>query len=125
MKLHSDKTLICMEGPLFSTRAESIMYRSWGGDIINMSVLPESKLAREAEIHYQMVCMSTDYDSWKEHEESVTVEMVIANLHKNAENAKRLLKVLIPLLGNSEDNSLHRTAMNSIITAPEKEIPNK
>ncbi|KAJ3079365.1 hypothetical protein HK102_003833 [Quaeritorhiza haematococci] len=93
---HRNKTLVCMEGPAFSTRAESHMYRSWGCDIINMSVLPESKLAREAEIAYQMVCMSTDYDCWKENHEDVTVEYVISNLHKNSENAKKLLLAVIP-----------------------------
>jgi 5'-methylthioadenosine phosphorylase len=125
MKIHTKKTLICMEGPLFSTRAESKMYRSLGGDIINMSVLPEAKLAREAEIAYQMVCMSTDYDSWKEHEEAVTVEMVIANLNKNAENAKKLLKALIPLLGNGDDLSLRGSAKFSIVTSPEKRDPKR
>lgn len=123
MKLHTNKTLVCMEGPLFSTRAESHMYRSWGADIINMSVLPESKLAREAEIAYQMVCMSTDYDCWKEDEEHVTVEMVIANLTKNAENAKKLLSALIPSLGNGDDLSLIGSTKFSIITSPEKRNP--
>ncbi|PJE04907.1 MAG: S-methyl-5'-thioadenosine phosphorylase [Leptospira sp.] len=123
MKLHTNKTLVCMEGPLFSTRAESHMYRAWGADIINMSVLPESKLAREAEIAYQMVCMSTDYDCWKEDEEHVTVEMVIANLTKNAENAKKLLSALIPSLGNGDDLSLIGSTKFSIITSPEKRNP--
>lgn len=123
LKIHLDKTLICMEGPLFSTRAESKMYRELGGDIINMSVLPEAKLAREAEIHYQMVCMSTDYDSWKDHEEGVTVEMVLDYLHKNAETAKKLIAQLIPKLGRSEDKSLLGTAKYSIITSPEKRNP--
>ncbi|NCN10386.1 MAG: S-methyl-5'-thioadenosine phosphorylase [Leptospira sp.] len=123
MKIHMDKTLVCMEGPLFSTRAESHMYRAWGADIINMSVLPESKLAREAEIAYQMVCMSTDYDCWREDEEHVTVEMVIANLTKNAENAKKLLSALIPSLGNGDDYSLVGSTKFSILTAPEKRNP--
>jgi len=92
---HRDRTLICMEGPAFSTRAESLMYRQWGADIINMSVLPEAKLAREAEISYQMVCMSTDYDCWKIEEEPVTVEMVISNLNANAQNARKLVMELI------------------------------
>lgn len=119
IKIHKDKTLICMEGPAFSTRAESHLYRSWGADIINMSVLPEAKLAREAEISYQMVCMATDYDCWKEDEEAVHVEMVIENLHANAENAKKLLKAIIPDiidLPNPYKNSIH----GSIITAKEK-----
>lgn len=123
MKLHKDKTLICMEGPLFSTRAESHMYRSWGADIINMTVLPEAKLAREAEIAYQMVCMSTDYDCWKEDEEHVTVEMVIQNLTKNAEKAKSLLSAMIPMLGNGDDLSLKGSTKFSLITSPEKRNP--
>lgn len=120
IKMHTGKTLICMEGPLFSTRAESKMYRMIGGDIINMSVLPEAKLAREAEIAYQMVCMSTDYDSWKEHEEPVTVEMVIANLTHNNATAKKLIADLIPLLGNGDDLSLDGTSKYSIFTNPTK-----
>lgn len=84
-----------MEGPQFSTRAESKLYRSWGGSIINMSVLPEAKLAREAEIAYQMICMSTDYDSWNESEEPVTVETVVGNLKANSANACKLAAKLI------------------------------
>jgi 5'-methylthioadenosine phosphorylase len=125
MKLHTKKTLICMEGPLFSTRAESHMYRSWGADIINMSVLPEAKLAREAEIAYQMVCMSTDYDCWKEDEEHVTLEMVIKNLNQNANTAKKLLADLIPVLGNGDDLSLKGSTKYSIVTAPEKRNPDQ
>lgn len=123
LQIHQNKTLICMEGPLFSTRAESHMYRSWGGDIINTSVLPEAKLAREAEIAYQMICMSTDYDCWRENEEAVTAEMVMANLGKNAENAKKLLNSLIPDLGNGDDLSLKNSTKYSIITAPERRNP--
>ncbi|PJZ69993.1 S-methyl-5'-thioadenosine phosphorylase [Leptospira perolatii] len=123
LPLHEDKTLVCMEGPLFSTRAESHMYRSWGADIINMTVLPEAKLAREAEIAYQMVCMATDYDCWRESEEAVTVEMVIANLSKNAETAKKLLAAMIPSLGNGDDLSLKQSTKFSLITAPERRNP--
>lgn len=90
-----DLTIICMEGPQFSTRAESRLYRSWGGSVINMSVLPEAKLAREAEIAYQMICMSTDYDSWNESEEPVTVETVVGNLKANSANACKLAAKLI------------------------------
>lgn len=125
IKIHTNKTIVCIEGPLFSTRAESKMYRMLGGDVINMSVIPEAKLAREAEIAYQMVCMSTDYDSWKEDEEAVTVEMVVANLKKNGENAKKLLQELIPFLGNGDDLSLQGKTKSSIITSPEKRNPQK
>ena len=114
---HRDRTLICMEGPAFSTRAESLMYRQWGADIINMSVLPEAKLAREAEISYQMVCMSTDYDCWKVEEEPVTVEMVIGNLHANAENAHKLVKELIGP-ASQLPNPFKGTSSAAVITSP-------
>ncbi len=123
LSIHENKTLICMEGPLFSTRAESHLYRSWGADIINMSVLPEAKLAREAEIAYHMVCMSTDYDCWRENEEAVTAELVMANLGKNADTAKKLLTALIPDLGNGDDLTLKNSTKYSIITAPERRNP--
>ncbi|SAL96656.1 hypothetical protein [Absidia glauca] len=97
-KLHQNKTAVCMEGPQFSTRAESHMYRSWGADIINMSALPEAKLAREAEIAYQMVCMSTDYDCWRVEEEAVTVETVMQNMVNNSANARKLLNAVLPEL---------------------------
>lgn len=83
-----------MEGPQFSTRAESHMYRAWGGSIINMSALPESKLAREAEIAYQMICMATDYDCWHSSED-VDVAMVMANMGANGDNAKRLVGTVL------------------------------
>ncbi|KAJ3273587.1 hypothetical protein HDV01_004354 [Terramyces sp. JEL0728] len=124
---HRNKTLVCMEGPQFSTRAESHMYRSWGADIINMSVLPEAKLAREAEIAYQMVCMSTDYDCWKETEEAVSVEAVIANLTGNADFARKLLSSVIPVLAEKLEKNqvksvldLQGSALNSLMTAPGK-----
>lgn len=103
-KLHSkategkDLTLVCMEGPAFSTRAESWLYRSWNGSVINMSAVPESKLAKEAEISYQMICMSTDYDAWKEEEEPVTVETVVGNLKANSANAHKLIEAVIEKL---------------------------
>lgn len=93
-----DLTIICMEGPQFSTRAESKLYRSWGGSVINMSVLPEAKLAREAEISYQMICMSTDYDSWNESEEPVTVETIVGNLKANLANASKVAAKLVEVV---------------------------
>ncbi|KIP07560.1 hypothetical protein PHLGIDRAFT_127582 [Phlebiopsis gigantea 11061_1 CR5-6] len=82
--LHTDKCVVCMEGPQFSTRAESKMYRAWGGDIINMSVLPEAKLAREAELGYALIATATDYDSWRENEDAVTSADVFKVLQTNA-----------------------------------------
>ncbi|KAI3651295.1 hypothetical protein MP228_004776 [Amoeboaphelidium protococcarum] len=96
--IHQDCTLVVMEGPAFSTRAESNFYRSANGlnaDVINMSSLPEAKLAREAEISYAVVCMATDYDCWRESEEAVSVEGVIKVMHHNSDNAKRLLAALL------------------------------
>ncbi len=119
--LHRNKTLICMEGPAFSTRAESNLYRSIGGDIINMSVLPEAKLAREAEIAYQMVCMSTDYDSWREEHEAVTTDVIIGHLHANAENGRRIIAAVLPYLGNP--SPLKGSVKFGVITAPEKRSP--
>ena len=122
VKMHRDKTLVVMEGPVFSTRAESNMYRQWGGDIINMSSIPEAKLACEAEIAYQPVCMSTDYDSWRIEEEAVTAEYIIGNLMANAGNAKKLLAAIVPELGK-QPNPRTGTIKNAVITAPEKRNP--
>jgi 5'-methylthioadenosine phosphorylase len=123
LKLHTDETLVCMEGPAFSTRAESNLYRSWGAGIINMSVLPEAKLAREAEMCYAMICMSTDYDCWKKDHDDVTVEMVIANFNANAENAKTLIKSLIAAFGKSSDCKCQSAMQFAIMTDPEKRNP--
>jgi 5'-methylthioadenosine phosphorylase len=92
VKVHSGGTYVCMEGPLFSTKAESNVYRKWGMDIIGMTALPEAKLAREAELCYAIIACATDYDCWHESEESVTVEMVIGNLSANVANAQRILQ---------------------------------
>ncbi|KAL3471538.1 6-phosphogluconate dehydrogenase [Aspergillus californicus] len=104
--LHDRGTLICMEGPQFSTRAESKLYRSWGGSVINMSCLPEAKLAREAEIAYQMICMSTDYDCWHESGEDVTVEMVMGNMKANAVNAKHFVTAVLDELSADHNSEL-------------------
>jgi len=94
-RVYRNETYICMEGPLFSTRAESNLYRSWGGGIIGMTALPEAKLAREAEICYAVMAMSTDYDCWKEDEEDVTIEIVVENLKANSNAAQHIIKTLI------------------------------
>ena len=85
-------TYVCMEGPQFSTKAESNIYRSWGMDVIGMTNLQEAKLAREAEICYVTVAMVTDYDCWHPHHDSVTVDQIVAVLLKNAENATRVVR---------------------------------
>ncbi len=88
-------TYLCMEGPAFSTKAESNVYRAWGMDVIGMTNLQEAKLAREAEICYVTVAMVTDYDCWHPEHDAVTVEQIIATLQKNAENAARVVKAAV------------------------------
>jgi 5'-methylthioadenosine phosphorylase len=90
-KVHQGGTYICIEGPQFSTRAESYLYRSWGVDVIGMTNLPEAKLAREAEICYATMALATDYDCWHETEEDVSVEAILAIMHQNVENARKAI----------------------------------
>jgi 5'-methylthioadenosine phosphorylase len=95
---HNGGTVVTIEGPRFSTKAESIMFRSWGCDIINMSTVPEIILARELDLHYQSMAMCTDYDCWHESEEEVTMEMIYAVMEKNVNNVKKLIEQVIPLI---------------------------
>ena len=94
--IHDKGTVITIEGPRFSTKAESKMFRSWGADLINMSIAPEAALANEAGIPYVVVAMSTDYDSWKEDEEPVSWESILKIFHENSEKVKALLLEVIP-----------------------------
>ena len=96
---HNGGTVVTIEGPRFSTKAESMMFRSWGCDIINMSTVPEIVLARELDLQYQSMAMSTDYDCWHESEEEVTMEMIYAIMVKNVNNVKKLIEQVIPLIG--------------------------
>jgi 5'-methylthioadenosine phosphorylase len=124
LTVHKEETLVCMEGPLFSSRAESNLYRAFGAGLINMSALPEAKLAREAEICYGLVCMVTDYDCWKEEASDVDIQMVIQNLLKNAENAKRLLLSAAAKIHDAEDAcGCQEAAKYAIITAEEARNP--
>lgn len=123
LRVHNTSTLICMEGPAFSTKAESNLYRSWGAGVINMSTLPEAKLAREAEICYAVVCMSTDYDCWKEDEEHVSIEMVIKNLNTNSGNAKNLIKSLLMRSNEERSCGCPEAAKYAIFTASERRDP--
>jgi 5'-methylthioadenosine phosphorylase len=95
-KVHKGGTYLVVEGPQFSTKAESRLYRSWGADVIGMTALPEAKLAREAEICYVTLAMVTDYDCWHSSYESVTTDMILANLRNGTEAVKRTLKLLVP-----------------------------
>ncbi len=99
LKIHRGGTYLVMEGPQFSTKAESELYRSWGCSVIGMTNMPEAKLAREAEMHYATVAMVTDYDCWHETHEHVTVDAVVKVMTENAENARALVRHAVPLLG--------------------------
>lgn len=122
--VHRRGTYLNMEGPAFSTRAESRLYRSWGMDIIGMTNMAEAKLSREAEICYCSLCAVTDYDCWYEAEEAVSLEMVIANLNKNIQSAKTILKNLIPSLPKARGCSCGSALKDAIIT-DRKRIPKK
>jgi 5'-methylthioadenosine phosphorylase len=114
-------TYVAIEGPQFSTRAESELYRSWGAAIIGMTAMPEARLAREAELHYAQLAMVTDFDVWHESEAPVTVETVVANLHQNSANAKRvLLAILDGALEQSDSCGCTTALKHAIITAPDK-----
>ena len=115
--LHRGGTYVCMEGPAFSTKAESNMYRSWDATVIGMTNLPEAKLAREAEMAYATLAMVTDYDCWHPDHDSVTVEMVIGNLQKNAVNAQRVIKEVVRRLdANPPESEAHSALKFAIIT---------
>jgi 5'-methylthioadenosine phosphorylase len=116
--VHNKGTYVCMEGPQFSTRAESRVYQNMGFDIIGMTALPEAKLAREAEICYSMIATVTDYDVW--HEEDVNIETVIANAMKNEEAIRNIIKEAIPRI-TLERNCICANALaGAIITSPDK-----
>jgi 5'-methylthioadenosine phosphorylase len=118
---HRGGTYVCMEGPLFSTKAESRIYRQLGCDLIGMTALPEAKLAREAELCYATIACVTDYDVWRESEQPVTVEMVIANLQKNVANAQRIIRTVATRLPSDRSSSpcTCASALNhAIITDP-------
>ena len=122
VNVHTGGTMVVMEGPAFSTKAESFMYRSWGADIIGMTALPEAKLAREAEMCYTTMAWVTDYDCWHQESETVTVDMVIQNLVKNVANSKNLLKTVIPKLQGPRDCTCGAALQDAIIT-PREGIP--
>jgi len=115
---------VAIEGPQFSTRAESRAYRAWGGDVIGMTGMPEAKLAREAELPYASVCMVTDYDCWREDCEAVDVAQILARLAANAETARRLIVALAQRLPRTRAASPIDTNLdNAIVTAPPARDP--
>ncbi|NJN74983.1 MAG: S-methyl-5'-thioadenosine phosphorylase [Synechococcaceae cyanobacterium RL_1_2] len=118
--VHPKGIYLCMEGPAFSTKAESHVYRSWGATVIGMTNLTEAKLAREAEIAYATIAMATDYDCWHEEHDQVTVELVINNLRKNATNAQTVIKEVVHRLNqNPPPSKAHSALRSAILTQPE------
>ncbi len=116
---HAGGTYLCIEGPQFSSKAESFLYRSWGVDVVGMTNATEAKLAREAEICYITVAMVTDYDCWHEEEEDVTAEAVIKTLKSNVEKAKKLVAALIPAIPEERKCPCKDALAYAIITSKE------
>jgi 5'-methylthioadenosine phosphorylase len=121
--LHRGGTYVCMEGPAFSTKAESELYRSWGATVIGMTNLPEAKLAREAEIAYATLALVTDYDCWHADHDSVTVDMVIGNLKKNAVNAQRVIREVVNRIAAAPPQSAAHDALKYAIITPLDQAP--
>ena len=117
---HRGGTYVCMEGPQFSTRAESNLYRSWGADVVGMTNLQEAKLAREAEICYATVAMVTDYDCWHQSHEAVTVEQIIAVSQQNAENAAKLVKAAVAAIPAERTCACATAAKYAVMTQPDR-----
>ena len=113
-------TYLCMEGPQFSTKAESNVYRSWGMDVIGMTNLQEAKLAREAELCYVTIAMVTDYDCWHPHHDSVTVDQIVAVLVKNAENAARVVKATVSAMPATRGCKCGAALAHAILTERDK-----
>jgi 5'-methylthioadenosine phosphorylase len=118
-RVHNGGIYVVMEGPLFSTKAESSLYRSWGASVVGMTALPEAKLAREAEICYATLAFVTDYDCWHDTCETVTIEMVIQNLRRNVEMSKKILKRAVSQIPKKRECQCAIALKNAIITAPE------
>ena len=120
--VHDNGALVVIEGPAFSTRAESNLYRVWGASIIGMTALPEAKLAREAEICYGVLACSTDYDVWHETEGDVTAEMIVANLLRNVEVSRRAVRLTLAQLPDARDCGC-RDALRDAIITPMDQVP--
>src|SRR5687767_2709946 len=117
--MHNGGTYLCMEGPQFSTLAESKLYQSWGADVIGMTNLQEAKLAREAEICYTTIALVTDYDCWHPDHDSVTVEMIIANLTQNAKTAQAIIADAVDRLPFERDCECASALKYALITRPD------
>ncbi|GBC82117.1 S-methyl-5'-thioadenosine phosphorylase [bacterium HR10] len=123
LRVHRGGTYVCIEGPAFSTRAESHVYRAWGMDIIGMTNLQEAKLAREAEICYATLALVTDYDCWHPDHDSVTVEMVLEYLNRNTANAKRIVRTAVALLKETDSACRCQSALQHAIQTDRAAIP--
>jgi len=117
--VHPEGIFVVMEGPAFSTRAESRLYRSWGVDVIGMTALPEAKLAREAEICYSVIGCVTDYDSWWQPGEPVTVDIILGILRKNADIAKKIIKLAVSRIPDRRDCACATALEMAMVTTPE------
>ncbi|MBA7608931.1 S-methyl-5'-thioadenosine phosphorylase [subsurface metagenome] len=117
--VHKGGTCVVMEGPAFSTRAESLLYRSWGADVIGMTALPEAKLAREAEICYAVIACVTDYDCWHRGHDAVTAEMIISRLHQNIDTAKQIIKLAVGKVTEKRDCDCATALSTALITSPD------
>lgn len=117
--VHEGGTYVCIEGPAFSTRAESHVYRSWGVSAIGMTAMPEARLAREAELPYAVLALATDYDSWHETFEDVSVETVVATIQKNVSLARRTIVELAPRLPDPKTSRAYAALARAIMTNPD------
>ena len=118
--VHSGGTYVCIEGPQFSTRAESHLYRGWGASLIGMTAMPEAKLAREAEICYSVIALCTDYDCWKEDHDDVTVSDIIEIMNKNVDAAKKALAAVVDIIPEERECPCANALGCSLITSPER-----
>jgi 5'-methylthioadenosine phosphorylase len=116
--VHAGGTYLCIEGPRFSTKAESRLYRQWGLDIIGMTAMPEAQLAREAELCYAVLALSTDYDVWHESEESVSVELVVQNLHRNVATAQEVIRRVVPRIAQDGGDACTTALSGALMTDP-------
>lgn len=117
-EVHQGGTYLSMEGPAFSTRAESRLYKSWGADVVGMTIIPEAKLAREAEICYSSICAVTDYDSWRDKEEGVTADDIFAYMKQNIDMAKKIIKLAVGKMPDKRTCDCMTALKYAIVTAP-------
>jgi len=120
LNFHSNGTYICIEGPQFSSLAESNLFRSWGCDVIGMTNMPEAKLAREAGICYAAISMVTDFDCWHPQHDSVTVDQIVTTMNQNSSNAFKLIEEFSKIEKISCDEKIKNISKNSLITSIEK-----